>query len=77
MLYHEVKRRLFEQAENSVARFKDLEKKHTEEIEKQNLESSQREARLVTDNDLLNEEIESKRQDQRAQQGPRRERQDH
>ena len=37
-----------------------MEKKHQEDMEKQKLESSQREARLVADNDLLNEAVSCK-----------------
>lgn len=57
ILYREVKRRLFEQAQNSVSRYQDIESKHSEEMKKQKHEYSKREATLITDNDLLNEAI--------------------
>ena len=60
LLYHEVKKRLFSQAETSVARFQNLEKKYKEELEKQQLESRKREAALVTDNDLIRETLHRK-----------------
>lgn len=64
LLYQEVKRRLFEQAENAITRYQRLEEKHQslekkyrEEVESRNLEPTQREIALATDNDLLKETL--------------------